>query len=265
MSRFFFLFSFLLLILWFYKSSTVVPSCFLEALHLTQNSCIYERNTFYQNLKSSTVTTFYLEPQSDSALLFFLLIQVINGLMDREDWQEAIQIPLGILPGGSGNALAASIHHYSQWVDPLMSHLNAWVNSPKDKPSSVLEKKDNLSHACVIMPKADWAHHFLRRETRLSTALLCGKVISGSSNSQRNDVMGLKTGTLWVIIVQSAAGEHVDPAHVQGVISICWLVVSTTSKGRTEIYTNESKHYGRLWLTSCWAFSAALTCWVMDL
>lgn len=44
----------------------------------------------------------------------FVLIQVINGLMEREDWQEAIQIPLGILPGGSGNALAASIHHYSQ-------------------------------------------------------------------------------------------------------------------------------------------------------
>uniref|UniRef100_A0A3Q2XCI5 sphingosine kinase n=1 Tax=Haplochromis burtoni TaxID=8153 RepID=A0A3Q2XCI5_HAPBU len=43
-----------------------------------------------------------------------LLFEVINGLMDREDWQEAIQIPLGILPGGSGNALAASVHHYSQ-------------------------------------------------------------------------------------------------------------------------------------------------------
>uniref|UniRef100_A0A672F2H2 sphingosine kinase n=1 Tax=Salarias fasciatus TaxID=181472 RepID=A0A672F2H2_SALFA len=43
-----------------------------------------------------------------------LLFEVINGLMEREDWQEAIQTPLGILPGGSGNALAASIHHYSQ-------------------------------------------------------------------------------------------------------------------------------------------------------
>uniref|UniRef100_A0A3Q3WML0 sphingosine kinase n=1 Tax=Mola mola TaxID=94237 RepID=A0A3Q3WML0_MOLML len=37
-----------------------------------------------------------------------LLFEVINGLMEREDWQEAIQTPLGILPGGSGNALAAS-------------------------------------------------------------------------------------------------------------------------------------------------------------
>ncbi len=33
--------------------------------------------------------------------------------MEREDWEEAIQTPLGVLPGGSGNALAASIHHYS--------------------------------------------------------------------------------------------------------------------------------------------------------
>ncbi|XP_041860411.1 sphingosine kinase 1-like [Melanotaenia boesemani] len=53
-----------------------------------------------------------------------LLFEVINGLMEREDWQEAIQTPLGILPGGSGNALAASIHHYSQsppaWNEELL-------------------------------------------------------------------------------------------------------------------------------------------------
>ncbi|XP_071371519.1 sphingosine kinase 1 [Centroberyx affinis] len=53
-----------------------------------------------------------------------LLFEVINGLMEREDWEEAIQTPLGILPGGSGNALAASIHHYSQsppaWNEELL-------------------------------------------------------------------------------------------------------------------------------------------------
>ncbi|GLD65031.1 sphingosine kinase 1 isoform X1 [Lates japonicus] len=42
-----------------------------------------------------------------------LLYEVINGLLERADWEEAIRTPLGILPGGSGNALAASIHHYS--------------------------------------------------------------------------------------------------------------------------------------------------------
>uniref|UniRef100_A0A4W6BQ51 sphingosine kinase n=1 Tax=Lates calcarifer TaxID=8187 RepID=A0A4W6BQ51_LATCA len=47
-----------------------------------------------------------------------LLFEVINGLMDREDWQEAIQTPLGILPGGSGNALAAS--GYKSWNEELL-------------------------------------------------------------------------------------------------------------------------------------------------
>ncbi|XP_060774634.1 sphingosine kinase 1-like [Neoarius graeffei] len=42
-----------------------------------------------------------------------LLFEVVNGLMEREDWEKAIQTPLGVLPGGSGNALAASIHYYS--------------------------------------------------------------------------------------------------------------------------------------------------------
>ncbi|KAG7242390.1 hypothetical protein INR49_023519 [Caranx melampygus] len=49
-----------------------------------------------------------------------LLHEVINGLLERPDWEEAIQIPLGILPGGSGNALAASIHHYSR-ASPVSS------------------------------------------------------------------------------------------------------------------------------------------------
>ncbi|KAM7394033.1 hypothetical protein PAMP_020860 [Pampus punctatissimus] len=42
-----------------------------------------------------------------------LLFEVINGLLERPDWEEAIRTPLGILPGGSGNGLAASVHHYS--------------------------------------------------------------------------------------------------------------------------------------------------------
>uniref|UniRef100_W5N7L3 sphingosine kinase n=1 Tax=Lepisosteus oculatus TaxID=7918 RepID=W5N7L3_LEPOC len=41
-----------------------------------------------------------------------LLFEVVNGLMERGDWEAAIRTPLGILPGGSGNALAASINHY---------------------------------------------------------------------------------------------------------------------------------------------------------
>lgn len=40
-----------------------------------------------------------------------LLHEVINGLMERADWEQAIKTPVGILPCGSGNALAGSINH----------------------------------------------------------------------------------------------------------------------------------------------------------
>ncbi|XP_015267548.1 PREDICTED: sphingosine kinase 2 [Gekko japonicus] len=39
-----------------------------------------------------------------------LLFEVINGLLERPDWEEAIKMPVGILPCGSGNALAGAIN-----------------------------------------------------------------------------------------------------------------------------------------------------------
>lgn len=40
-----------------------------------------------------------------------LLFEVYNGLMERPDWRQAAKIPIGIIPGGSGNGLARSISH----------------------------------------------------------------------------------------------------------------------------------------------------------
>ncbi|XP_064478939.1 sphingosine kinase 2-like isoform X2 [Ornithodoros turicata] len=40
-----------------------------------------------------------------------LLFEVYNGLMERQDWKKAVKIPIGIIPGGSGNGLARSISH----------------------------------------------------------------------------------------------------------------------------------------------------------
>nr|XP_032648951.1 sphingosine kinase 2 [Chelonoidis abingdonii] len=39
-----------------------------------------------------------------------LLYEVLNGLMERPDWEQAIKMPVGILPSGSGNALAGAIN-----------------------------------------------------------------------------------------------------------------------------------------------------------
>ncbi|XP_006886421.1 PREDICTED: sphingosine kinase 1 [Elephantulus edwardii] len=42
-----------------------------------------------------------------------LMHEVVNGLMERPDWQTAIRKPLCSLPAGSANALAASVNYYS--------------------------------------------------------------------------------------------------------------------------------------------------------
>ena len=41
-------------------------------------------------------------------------LQVVNGLMEREDWESVIKVPIGMLPTGSGNALVASTLHESE-------------------------------------------------------------------------------------------------------------------------------------------------------
>ena len=39
-------------------------------------------------------------------------LQVLNGLLQRPDWEEAVKTPMGILPCGSGNALAGAINQH---------------------------------------------------------------------------------------------------------------------------------------------------------
>jgi len=54
-----------------------------------------------------------------------LIFEVINGLMNRDDWQEAIKLPLGHLPGGSGNAFITNILRYSQ--QPIMDTMEKFI------------------------------------------------------------------------------------------------------------------------------------------
>ena len=39
-----------------------------------------------------------------------MIFQVVNGLMEREDWEIAIKVRIGMLPTGSGNALVRSLN-----------------------------------------------------------------------------------------------------------------------------------------------------------
>ncbi|XP_036600735.1 sphingosine kinase 2 [Trichosurus vulpecula] len=48
-----------------------------------------------------------------------LLYEVVNGLLDRPDWEEAVKIPVGVLPCGSGNALAGAVNQHGGF-EPAM-------------------------------------------------------------------------------------------------------------------------------------------------
>ncbi|XP_020274972.1 sphingosine kinase 1-like [Asparagus officinalis] len=38
-----------------------------------------------------------------------ILVEIVNGLLQREDWDTAIKVPLGIIPAGTGNGMAKSL------------------------------------------------------------------------------------------------------------------------------------------------------------
>ncbi|XP_069463137.1 sphingosine kinase 2 [Ambystoma mexicanum] len=52
-----------------------------------------------------------------------LLYEVINGLMERLDWEQAIKMPVGILPCGSGNALAGALNFNGGFEQAMGSEL----------------------------------------------------------------------------------------------------------------------------------------------
>lgn len=42
-----------------------------------------------------------------------IIFEIINGIFERPDWSDVLKsIPIGVIPGGSGNGLARSIAHY---------------------------------------------------------------------------------------------------------------------------------------------------------
>ncbi|CAF3580099.1 unnamed protein product [Adineta steineri] len=54
-----------------------------------------------------------------------LVYEVVNGLFSRNDWQEAVKMPIGHLPCGSGNAFAASIIRHSK--QPIAESVEKFV------------------------------------------------------------------------------------------------------------------------------------------
>lgn len=65
-----------------------------------------------------------------------LLNELINGIMQRPDWAKVARIPLGVIPAGSGNAVATSmgypdpVRHSTSpltWIKETLTGLSIWL------------------------------------------------------------------------------------------------------------------------------------------
>ncbi|KAF1325101.1 Sphingosine kinase, partial [Globisporangium splendens] len=83
-----------------------------------------------------------------------LLSEIVQGIMKRPDWKQAIQQPLGIIPGGSGNGLSVSLLHRS---GERLDALNAAYALAKGSASE-------LDLATVVNGKQDVVYSFLSLE-----------------------------------------------------------------------------------------------------
>ncbi|XP_063243589.1 sphingosine kinase 1-like [Bacillus rossius redtenbacheri] len=78
-----------------------------------------------------------------------IVFEVLNGMLEREDWKQALlEIPIGVIPGGSGNGLAKSISYandepYDQ--NPvLISSLNIVKGKPRPMDLVRVETKTQI-------------------------------------------------------------------------------------------------------------------------
>ncbi|XP_013791981.1 sphingosine kinase 2-like, partial [Limulus polyphemus] len=66
-----------------------------------------EKNFVYNYIRSVDLSVFNnIVSVSGDGLVY----EMVNGLLARSDWREAIKIPVGVIPGGSGNGLAFSLN-----------------------------------------------------------------------------------------------------------------------------------------------------------
>ncbi|KAB2007341.1 hypothetical protein ES319_D10G023400v1 [Gossypium barbadense] len=48
-----------------------------------------------------------------------ILVEVVNGLLEREDWSAAINMPIGMVPAGTGNGMVKSLLHAAGYKHSL--------------------------------------------------------------------------------------------------------------------------------------------------
>ncbi|PUZ54473.1 hypothetical protein GQ55_5G134600 [Panicum hallii var. hallii] len=60
-----------------------------------------------------------------------VLVEVVNGILQRTDWEEAINMPMGVVPAGTGNGMAKSLLHAANETCSVLNAVFAIIKGHK--------------------------------------------------------------------------------------------------------------------------------------
>lgn len=80
-----------------------------------------------------------------------VLVEVLNGLLERSDWERAIKIPLGIIPAGTSNGMAKSLlNHVGEPCDPSSATFLV-IRGQKQRLDVATAKQGNVKFHSILM------------------------------------------------------------------------------------------------------------------
>lgn len=145
-----------------------------------------------------------------------LLFEVLNGLLHRPDWEKAIRMPVGILPCGSGNALAGAVNQHGGFEQALgldlLLNCSLLLCRGGDRPLDLLSVTLASGSRCISFLSVAWGFvSDVDIQSERFRAL-------GSARFTLGAMLGLATlhtyrGRLSYL---PASGEPVSPSPAQG-------------------------------------------------
>ncbi|GJN17475.1 hypothetical protein PR202_gb04543 [Eleusine coracana subsp. coracana] len=87
-----------------------------------------------------------------------VLVEVVNGILQRSDWEEAIKMPIGVVPAGTGNGMAKSLLHAARETYSVGNAVFAIIRANGIMNVAVMMQfSDGYMDAVIVRdcPKAD--------------------------------------------------------------------------------------------------------------
>jgi sphingosine kinase len=76
---------------------------------------------------------------------------VLNGLLERLDWESAIKVPLGIVPAGTGNGMAKSVSNLSGEPCDAASATFAIIQGHKQALDVAMVAQGKVKYHSILM------------------------------------------------------------------------------------------------------------------